>query len=116
MKNRFKPPAFGGRGGYIGDVVARFLMMRGYNVLHPMGWDAFGMPAENAAIQHGEHPYKWTVDNISEMRRQLKGMGFSYDWDREVTTCNPEYYRWEQWLFIRMLENGLVYRKKSVVN
>ncbi len=100
----------------IGDVVARFLMMRGYNVLHPMGWDAFGMPAENAAIQHGAHPYKWTMDNINEMRRQLKSMGFSYDWDREVTTCNPEYYRWEQWLFIRMLENGLVYRKKSIVN
>jgi leucyl-tRNA synthetase len=100
----------------IGDVVARFQMMRGYNVLHPMGWDAFGMPAENAAIQRGAHPYKWTMDNISEMRRQLKSMGFSYDWDREVTTCNPEYYRWEQWLFIRMLETGLVYRKKSIVN
>ena len=100
----------------IGDVVARFRMMRGYNVLHPMGWDAFGMPAENAAIKHGAHPYQWTVDNINEMRRQLKSMGFSYDWDREVTTCNPEYYRWEQWLFIRMLENGLVYSKKSIVN
>ena len=100
----------------IGDVVARFQMMRGYNVLHPMGWDAFGMPAENAAIKHGAHPYQWTMDNISEMRRQLKSMGFSYDWDREVTTCDPEYYRWEQWLFIRMLENGLVYRKKSIVN
>ena len=93
----------------IGDVVARFLMMRGYNVLHPMGWDAFGMPAENAAIQHGAHPYQWTVQNISEMRRQLKSMGFSYDWDREVTTCDPAYYRWEQWLCIRMMEQGLVY-------
>lgn len=100
----------------IGDVVARFQMMRGYNVLHPMGWDAFGMPAENAAIKHGAHPYQWTIDNISQMRRQLKSMGFSYDWDREVTTCDPEYYRWEQWLFIRMLEKGLVYRKKSIVN
>jgi len=100
----------------IGDVVARFLMMRGYNVLHPMGWDAFGMPAENAAIQHGAHPYQWTVQNINEMRRQLKSMGFSYDWDREVTTCDPAYYRWEQWLCIRMMEQGLVYRKKSIVN
>ncbi|MBI4965655.1 MAG: leucine--tRNA ligase [Desulfomonile tiedjei] len=100
----------------IGDVVARFKMMKGYNVLHPMGWDAFGMPAENAAIQHGSHPAIWTMDNINEMRRQLKRMGFSYDWDREIATCHPEYYRWEQWLFLRMLERGLVYRKKSIVN
>jgi leucyl-tRNA synthetase len=100
----------------IGDVVARFRMMQGYNVLHPMGWDAFGMPAENAAIQHGSHPAIWTMNNIDEMRRQLKRMGFSYDWDREIATCHPEYYRWEQWLFIRMLEKGLVYRKKSIVN
>jgi leucyl-tRNA synthetase len=100
----------------IGDVVARFKMMQGYNVLHPMGWDAFGMPAENAAIQHGSHPAAWTMSNIDEMRRQLQRMGFSYDWDREIATCHPEYYRWEQWLFIRMMEKGLVYRKKSIVN
>jgi len=100
----------------IGDVVARFKMMQGYNVLHPMGWDAFGMPAENAAIQHGSHPAVWTMVNINEMRRQLRRMGFSYDWDREIATCHPEYYRWEQWLFIRMMERGLVYRKKSIVN
>ncbi|MFH0824796.1 MAG: leucine--tRNA ligase [Pseudomonadota bacterium] len=100
----------------IGDVVARFKMMKGFNVLHPMGWDAFGMPAENAAIKHGAHPAQWTRNNIDNMRRQLKRMGFSYDWDREIATCHPEYYRWEQWLFIRMLENGLVYRKKSMVN
>jgi leucyl-tRNA synthetase len=100
----------------IGDVVARFKMMKGLNVLHPMGWDAFGMPAENAAIKHGSHPAQWTMQNISDMRKQLKRMGFSYDWDREIATCHPEYYRWEQWLFIRMLEKGLVYRKKSIVN
>jgi leucyl-tRNA synthetase len=100
----------------IGDVVARFKMMQGFNVLHPMGWDAFGMPAENAAIQHGSHPATWTMENINEMRRQLKTMGFSYDWDREIATSHPEYYRWEQWLFLRMMERGLVYRKKSIVN
>ncbi|MCX5861944.1 MAG: leucine--tRNA ligase [Desulfomonile sp.] len=100
----------------IGDVLARFKMMQGYNVLHPMGWDAFGMPAENAAIKHGSHPAVWTKNNITEMRRQLKRMGFSYDWDREIATCEPEYYRWEQWLFLRMLEQGLVYRRKSIVN
>lgn len=100
----------------IGDVVARFKMMQGLNVLHPMGWDAFGMPAENAAIKHGSHPAQWTMQNISDMRQQLKRMGLSYDWDREIATCHPEYYRWEQWLFIRMLEKGLVYRKKSIVN
>ncbi|HMK34060.1 MAG TPA: leucine--tRNA ligase [Desulfomonilaceae bacterium] len=100
----------------IGDVVARFKMMQGYDVLHPMGWDAFGMPAENAAIKNKSHPAKWTMGNINEMRKQLKRMGFSYDWDREIATCHPEYYRWEQWLFVRMLEKGLVYRKKSIVN
>lgn len=100
----------------IGDVVARFKMMQGLNVLHPMGWDAFGMPAENAAIKHGSHPAQWTMQNISDMRQQLKRMGLSYDWDREIATCHPEYYRWEQWLFIGMLEKGLVYRKKSIVN
>jgi len=100
----------------IGDVVARFKMMRGFNVIHPMGWDAFGMPAENAAIKDGSHPAQWTMKNIKEMRSQLRRMGFSYDWDREIATCHPEYYRWEQWLFLRMLEKGLVYRKKSIVN
>ncbi len=100
----------------IGDVVARFKMMQGYSVLHPMGWDAFGMPAENAAIKHGSHPAVWTMSNINDMRRQLQRLGFSYDWEREIATCHPEYYRWEQWLFIRMMERGLVYRKKSIVN
>ena len=100
----------------IGDVVARYKMMNGLNVLHPMGWDAFGMPAENAAIKNKSHPATWTANNIKEMRRQLKRMGLSYDWDREIATCHPDYYKWEQWLFIKMLEKGLVYRKKSVVN
>ncbi|HSE85427.1 MAG TPA: leucine--tRNA ligase [Candidatus Binatia bacterium] len=100
----------------IGDVIARFRRMRGYNVLHPMGWDAFGLPAENAAIERGIHPAKWTTENIAYMRDQLKKMGISYDWDREIATCNPEYYRWEQLVFIRMLERGLAYRKRSSVN
>jgi leucyl-tRNA synthetase len=100
----------------IGDVVARFKMMKGLNVIHPMGWDAFGMPAENAAIKNRSHPAKWTMHNINTMRRQLQRLGFSYDWEREIATCHPEYYRWEQWLFVRMLEKGLVYRKKSIVN
>ena len=100
----------------IGDVVARYKMMRGYSVLHPMGWDAFGMPAENAALEHKIHPAQWTYDNISYMRSQLKRMGFSYDWDRELATCDADYYRWEQWIFIKMYERGLVYRKKDLVN
>ncbi len=100
----------------IGDVVARYKHMRGFNVLHPMGWDAFGMPAENAAIERGVHPAKWTRENIAYMRKQLKRMGFSYDWSREFATCDPSYYRWEQWLFLKMLEEGLVYRKKTTVN
>jgi leucyl-tRNA synthetase len=100
----------------IGDVVARYKKMRGWNVIHPMGWDAFGMPAENAAIQHGVHPAKWTYDNIAAMKRQLRRMGFSYDWDREVTTCDPAYYRWEQWLFLKMYDKGLAYQKTSFVN
>ncbi|TWI77473.1 leucyl-tRNA synthetase [Desulfobotulus alkaliphilus] len=100
----------------IGDVVARYKRMRGFNVLHPMGWDAFGMPAENAAIQNNTHPAAWTYENIDSMRKQLKRLGFSYDWDRELATCTPEYYRWEQWLFIRMFEKGMVYRKESFVN
>ena len=100
----------------IGDVIARFRRMRGYNVLHPMGWDAFGLPAENAAIERGIHPAKWTTENIVYMRDQLKKMGISYDWTREIATCDPEYYRWEQLVFIHMLERGLAYRKRSSVN
>jgi leucyl-tRNA synthetase len=100
----------------IGDVLARFKWMRGYNVLHPMGWDAFGLPAENAAIEHGVHPAIWTYENIEYMRAQLKKMGLSYDWSREVTTCEPSYYKWEQLIFIKMLERGLAYRRRSTVN
>ena len=100
----------------IGDLLARYKWMRGFNVLHPMGWDAFGLPAENAAIEHGVHPAVWTYENIDNMRAQLRKMGISYDWDREVTTCDPAYYKWEQLIFIRMLERGLAYRKRSTVN
>lgn len=100
----------------IGDVVARFKVMQGYNVLHPMGWDAFGMPAENAAIKHGIHPSSWTWDNIANMRRQQQELGLSYDWDREVATCHPHYYHWTQWLFLLFLERGLAYKKKAAVN
>ncbi len=100
----------------IGDVVARYKRMRGFNVLHPMGWDAFGMPAENAAIERGIPPAKWTYDNMDYMRKQLKRLGFGYDWRREVATCSVDYYRWEQWMFLKMYEKGLVYRKNSPVN
>ncbi len=100
----------------IGDVLARYRRMNGWNVLHPMGWDAFGMPAENAAIESGVHPATHTDRNIQKMIRQLKRMGFSYDWDREINTSAPEYYRWEQWLFIQMFRKGLAYRKSSEVN
>ncbi|MCR4409665.1 MAG: leucine--tRNA ligase [Candidatus Saccharicenans sp.] len=100
----------------IGDVLARFKKMKGYNVLHPIGWDALGMPAENAAIKHGIHPQKWTLDNIDYMRSQLKKMGFSYCWSREVNTCLPEYYKWNQWIFLKMFEQGLAYRRMSWVN
>ena len=100
----------------IGDVVARCKRMQGYNVLHPMGWDAFGLPAENAAIKHGIPPAQWTYSNIADMRAQLQRMGYSLDWEREVTTCRPEYYRWEQLFFLKFLEKGLIYRKNSPVN
>jgi leucyl-tRNA synthetase len=100
----------------IGDVIARQRRMRGFNVLHPIGWDAFGMPAENAAIERGAHPAAWTRDNIAYMREQIRRMGFSYDWPRELATCDPTYYRWEQRFFIAMLERGLAYRRKSIVN
>ena len=100
----------------IGDVLARFYTMQGKNVLHPMGWDAFGLPAENAAIKHGLHPDPWTRENITAMREQLKTMGISYDWRREVGTCLPEYYRWTQWLFLQLYKMGLAYKKKAAVN
>lgn len=100
----------------IGDVISRFQRLQGKNVLQPMGWDAFGLPAENAAMQHDVAPAKWTYENIDYMREQLKSLGLGYDWTREVATCHPEYYRWEQWLFTKLMEKGLVYRKLSVVN
>ena len=100
----------------IGDVVARFKKMDGYNVLHPMGWDSFGLPAENAAIKHGIHPSIWTWDNIAEMRNQLKELGLSYDWDREVATCHEDYYKWMQWIFIQFYNRGLAYKKENPVN
>lgn len=101
----------------IGDVVARFKTMQGFHVLHPMGWDAFGLPAENAAIKHGGiHPAEWTMDNINNMREQLKQLGISYDWNREFATCDPEYYRWTEWLFLQLYHKGLAYKKLSAVN
>ncbi len=100
----------------IGDVIVRFKKMMGYNVLHPMGWDALGLPAENAAIKNKTHPEKWTVSNIAHMKSQMKRMGFGYDWDRELATCIPDYYKWNQLIFIKMFEKGLAYKKKSEVN
>src|SRR6202790_1696197 len=100
----------------IGDALARYMWMNGYNVLHPMGWDSFGLPAENAAIKNNTPPKQWTLANIAAMKVQMTRLGFAYDWSREVTTCLPDYYRWNQWFFLRMYERGLVYRKKSKVN
>ncbi len=100
----------------IGDVITRYQRMQGKNVLQPMGWDAFGLPAENAAIKNNVPPAKWTYENIEYMKTQLKTLGFGYDWDREVATCHPEYYRWEQWFFTKLMEKGLVYKKESEVN
>lgn len=100
----------------MGDVLARFRRMQGYEVLHPMGWDAFGLPAENAALKFGVHPKDWTYENIRQAKESLRLMGILYDWDREVTTCEPEYYRWNQWIFLKMWEKGLAYRAKGLVN
>src|SRR5271168_1049385 len=100
----------------IGDALARYMWMRGHNVLHPMGWDAFGLPAENAALKNNTPPREWTLSNIAAMRRQFERLGFSFDWQAEITTCQPDYYRWNQWFFLRMFERGLAYRKKSKVN
>jgi leucyl-tRNA synthetase len=100
----------------IGDALARYMWMNGYNVLHPMGWDSFGLPAENAAIQNNTPPRQWTLGNIANMKAQMNRLGFAYDWSREVTTCLPEYYRWNQWFFLKLFEKGLAYRKKSEVN
>jgi leucyl-tRNA synthetase len=100
----------------IGDVVARMKRMRGFNVLHPFGWDAFGLPAENAAIKNGTHPETWTLENIAHMKGQLQRLGISYAWEREIATCLPDYYKWNQWLFLKMLERDLAYRKRSTVN
>jgi leucyl-tRNA synthetase len=100
----------------IGDALARYMWMRGYNVTHPMGWDAFGLPGENAAIKSGTHPREWTVSRIAEMKRQMHRMAFSYDWRTEIASCDPEYYRWNQWFFLKMMERGIAYRKKAMVN
>ena len=100
----------------IGDALARHMWMRGYNVLHPMGWDAFGLPAENAALKNNTPPRDWTLANITAMRGQMKRLGLSYDWQREITTCLPDYYRWNQWFFLKMYERDLAYRKNSKVN
>ncbi|NOQ15360.1 MAG: class I tRNA ligase family protein, partial [Methyloprofundus sp.] len=100
----------------IGDVISRYQRMQGKNVMQPMGWDAFGLPAENAAMKHNVHPAEWTYENIDYMREQLKQLGFGYDWSRELATCDPDYYRWEQWFFLQLLEKDLIYKKTSAVN
>ena len=100
----------------IGDALARYMWMRGHNVLHPMGWDAFGLPAENAAIKNQVPPREWTLKNIANMKTQMNRLGFAYDWSREIASCLPEYYRWNQWFFLKLYEKGLAYRKKSKVN
>ena len=100
----------------IGDAISRYHRMQGKNVLQPMGWDAFGLPAENAAIQNKVPPAEWTYENIDYMRKQLKSLGLAIDWDREFATCDQDYYRWNQWLFLRMLEKGIAYKKTQVVN
>ncbi|MGB3512320.1 MAG: class I tRNA ligase family protein, partial [Microcoleaceae cyanobacterium] len=100
----------------ITDVIARLKRMQGYRVLHPMGWDAFGLPAENAAIDRGIPPSKWTYQNIAQMKEQLRRLGFSIDWEKEVATCSPEYYRWTQWIFLQFFQAGLAYQKESAVN
>ncbi len=105
-----------GRNYIIGDVVTRFYLMRGYNILNPMGWDAFGLPAENAAIDHGIHPRDWTMQNIAHAKEQFRAWGIEYDWDREVTTCLPDYYKWTQWLFLQLYKHGLAYKKRATVN
>ena len=100
----------------IGDALARYMWMQGYNVLHPMGWDAFGLPAENAALKNNTPPREWTLGNIAAMKVQMQRLGLGYDWANEITTCLPDYYRWNQWFFLRMYERGLAYRKQSKVN
>ena len=100
----------------INDVMYRYLRMNGYNVLMPMGWDAFGMPAENAAMANNVPPAKWTYDNIAYMKKQMQSMGLAIDWSREVATCSPDYYKWNQWLFLKMLEKGIAYKKTGTVN
>ena len=100
----------------INDVMYRYLRMNGYNVLMPMGWDAFGMPAENAAMANGVPPARWTYDNIAYMKGQMQSMGLAIDWSREVATCSPDYYKWNQWLFLKMLEKGIAYKKTGTVN
>src|SRR6185312_1081303 len=100
----------------IGDALARYMWMNGYNVLHPMGWDSFGLPAENAAISNNTPPREWTLRNIGNMKAQMKRLGFAYDWSREVTTCLPDYYKWNQWFFLKFYEKGLAYRRNSKVN
>ncbi|HEX5337043.1 MAG TPA: class I tRNA ligase family protein, partial [Gallionella sp.] len=100
----------------IGDVLSRYHRMKGFEVMQPMGWDAFGLPAENAAMAHNVPPAAWTYDNIEYMKQQLKSLGLGIDWSREVKTCTPEYYRWEQWLFTRLFKKGVIYKKTAVVN